>query len=506
LNRQIEPGVASGAGSSFLPPPGEPPVFPVTSRGRDGTDVLRWPVIGRFLKWRGARPAMQVPLLLLAAVMVWHGFTGPQHAPMNLATVLTWVHYRGALVLGLLVAGNVFCMACPFMLPRAVARKLVAPVRQWPAALRNKWVGIALLAAVLFTYELFDLWDSPLLTAWLIVGYFGAALIVDSLFANASFCKYVCPLGQFNFMTSTVSPLALRVADSAVCERCTTRDCINGTRDVANPLRLTRRGCELALFQPQKRGNLDCTLCLDCVHACPHDNIALTGRVPASELWDNGRRSGVGFLSERPDLAVLAIVFTFAALLNAFAMVSPVHALQGWLARLIGTSREWPVLGAMFFVALVVEPVALLAAAAFGTKRMARGSPFETSSLLSIITRFAFAFVPLGLGVWAAHYGFHALSGLLTLIPVAQEAVGIAAPAWHLRGIPPGLVTPFTFGITSLGILGSLLVLYRIAERDYGTRALKAAAPWGALIVALGVAALWLLVQPMEMRGMMIMG
>ena len=447
---------------------------------------------------------MQVPLFLLAALMVWHGFTGPQHAPMNLATVLTWVHYRGALVLGLLVAGNVFCMACPFMLPRALARKFVAPVRQWPPALRNKWVGIALLVSVLFAYELFDLWDSPLFTAWLIAGYFGAALLVDSLFANASFCKYVCPLGQFNFVTSTLSPLALQVADPAVCERCATRDCINGTTDVVNPLRITRRGCELALFQPQKRGNLDCTLCLDCVHACPHDNIALTARVPASELWDNGRRSGVGFLSERPDLAVLAIVFTFGALLNAFAMVSPVHAVHGWLAGLLGTSREWPVLGALFFVALVVEPVALLALAALGTRRLAGES--APGSLLAIITRFAFAFVPLGVGVWAAHYGFHTLSGLLTLIPVAQDALGVAAPAWHLRGVPPGLVTPFTFGITSLGILGSLLVAHRIAERDHRVRALKAAAPWMALILGLGIAALWLLAQPMEMRGMMMMG
>jgi polyferredoxin len=501
VTRQIQPRV-DGAGKSFLPPHAEPP--PRATTARAAGDVLRWPIIGRFLKWRGARPVMQAPLFLLAALMVWHGLTGPQHAPMNLATVLTWVHYRGALVLGLLVAGNVFCMACPFMLPRTLARKFVAPVRQWPAPLRNKWLGIALLVAVLFAYELFDLWDSPLLTAWLIAGYFGAALVVDSVFANASFCKYVCPLGQFNFVTSTVSPLALQVAEPAVCDRCATRDCINGTRDVENPVRITRRGCELALFQPQKRGNLDCTLCLDCVHACPHDNIALTARVPASELWDNGRRSGVGFLTERPDLAMLAIVFAFGALLNAFAMVSPIHAVQGWLGDILGTSREGPVLGALFFVALVVEPVVLLALAALATRRFTGTS--ASASIQSVITRFAYAFIPVGVGIWAAHYAFHTLSGLLTVIPVAQQALGFGDPAWHFRGVPPGLVTPFAFGITLLGVLGSLLVAHRIAERDYGARALRAAAPWAALVLLLGIAALWLLAQPMEMRGMMMMG
>ena len=42
---------------------------------------------------------------------------------MNLAGVLPWIHWRGLVVLGLLAAGNVFCMACPFMLPRTLARR-----------------------------------------------------------------------------------------------------------------------------------------------------------------------------------------------------------------------------------------------------------------------------------------------------------------------------------------------------------------------------------------------
>src|SRR6185436_20718746 len=81
-----------------------------------------------------------------------------------------------------------------------------------------------------------------------------------------------------------------------------------------------QRGCELGLFLPMKVGNLDCTMCLDCVHACPHDNIALVTRIPGAELLETRRRSGLGRLIQRPDLAVLAVVFTFAALINAFAM------------------------------------------------------------------------------------------------------------------------------------------------------------------------------------------
>jgi ferredoxin len=465
--------------------------------------VLRWPLVGRFLRWRGARPALQAPLLVLGLLMVWQGLAGPSEGARNMATVFTWVHYRGVLVLALLVAGNLFCMGCPFMLPRAIARRFVRPVRHWPAALRNKWVAVALFVGVLFTYELFDLWTSPWGTAWLIVAYFTCALLVDSAFANASFCKYVCPLGQFNFVTSTMSPLTLQATDPAVCASCTTRDCINGTPAPALGARPLHRGCELAIYMPQKTGNLDCTLCLDCVHACPHDNIALTTRLPGSELWDAGRRSGIGLLSDRPDFTALVIVFVFGALLNAFAMITPVEAVEAWLRGLLGTSREWPVLSVLFVAALVVEPVLLLAAAGWLSRRLARAS----GPLLPLVARFSWSLVPLGVGVWAAHYGFHTLTGLLTFIPVAQAALGLGNPLWHLRGVPPGYVTPIGYGLTALGTFLSLLVAHQIAQRDFPARALRAAAPWAVVILLLGSGALWLLGQPMQMRGMlMLMG
>jgi hypothetical protein len=128
-----------------------------------------------------------------------------------------------------------------------------------------------------------------------------------------------------------------------------------------------------------------------------------------------------------------------------------------------------------------------------------------TEKLLPLITRFAYALVPLGFGVWVAHYSFHALSGLWTFIPVAQDALGLGIPAWQLRGLPPGMVMPFAYGVMALGTVGSLLVAYRIAARDYPTRTRHAFAPWAALIIALGGLSTWLMAQPMEMRGMMML-
>jgi polyferredoxin len=240
--------------------------IPADQLGDPPFDLLKVPGVGKLLCWRYARPVLQLPLLIVSVLMILHGLLGPSLAPKNLATTLSWLHFRGLLVLVLLAAGNFFCLACPFMLVRQAARRLFQPRWNWPRMLRNKWLSVALFAGILFIYELFDLWSSPWWTAWLIVGYFGSVLIVDGLFKHASFCKFVCPIGQFNFVASTLSPLEVKVRDQEICTHCMTKDCIRGRRSAGSDL-VTIRGCELALFQPSKVGNMDCTFCLDCVHA-----------------------------------------------------------------------------------------------------------------------------------------------------------------------------------------------------------------------------------------------
>ncbi|MGH9372257.1 MAG: 4Fe-4S binding protein, partial [Vicinamibacterales bacterium] len=282
------------------------------SRSRDprlswSADLLRWPLVGSLLRWRHARTALQLCGLLAATIIVLHGLFGPQVGPRNLATVVTWVHYRGLLVVALLAAGNFFCTGCPFVLVRDMARRQHRPTRRWPRWLRNKWIGIALFAGVLFAYELFDLWALPRATAWLVLGYFGAALAIDLVFTGATFCKHLCPIGQFNFAASTLSPLEVMVRDRDVCRSCRTSDCIKGRRAPDAPGVTIQRGCELGLFLPSKVGNLDCTFCLDCVQACPHDNIMLASRAPGAELAETRRRSGIGRLAQRPDIAALAV-------------------------------------------------------------------------------------------------------------------------------------------------------------------------------------------------------
>jgi ferredoxin len=407
----------------------------------------------------------------------------------------------------LLGAGNFFCLACPFMLVRQAARRFFKPRFNWPRPLRNKWLSIALFVLILFTYELFDLWSSPWWTAWLIVAYFITVLVVDGFFKHASFCKFVCPIGQFNFVASTLSPFEVKVREQTVCTSCHTLDCIRGRREPVSDL-VVIRGCELALFQPRKVGNMDCTFCLDCVHACPHDNIGILSRLPGTELLTDPIRSGIGYFSRRKDLAALAIVFTFGALLNAFGMVSPVYAVENWLGRMLHVRHEAPVLGIIFTLFLVLEPVLLLGLAGWLTRAWG-GS---RRPLLPLVVRYSYGLVPMGFGMWLAHYGFHFLTGLYTVVPVTQSALAslgwpvLGEPRWRLTGLPPNIVLIIEIGFLLLGFAGSLMVMFSLADEDSPQRPMLAFVPWAGVSVVLWIASMWLLFQPMEMRATIMSG
>jgi hypothetical protein len=468
-------------------------------------DLLRWPLVGPFLRWRHARTSLQLVFLVAAAVVVLHGFLGPEIASANLATTLVWVHYRGFLVLALLAAGNLFCAGCPFIRVRDWGRRWHAPILSRPAWLRGKWVAVALFAAVLYTYELFDLWSLPFATACLVLAYFVVAFVVDLVFTGATFCKHLCPVGQFNFVASTMSPLELRARDQATCSSCRTSDCIAGRRSPEPARPVAQRGCELGLYMPAKVGNIDCTFCMDCVQACPHDNIVLAPRVPGLELADTRRRSGIGRLTQRRDLAALVVLFVFGALTNAFAMVTPVRRVEFWIADLVGARSEAVILASVFASLIVVAPAVLLAGASWCARVLTR----DARPMFALTMRYVYALVPFGFGVWLAHYGFHLLTGVLVVVPITQataiDVFGralLGEPLWRWAGMRPGAVFPIQMGLLALGTIGSLGVLGVMAADDYPGREVRAITPWAVLILLLFAAGIWVMYQPMEMRGL----
>jgi cytochrome c oxidase assembly factor CtaG len=485
-----------GARSSWEIPP-YPPFSKggFASKGRSAVDLLRVPYLGAMLRSLAFRRAVQTLMLLLALAVVVDGFLGPGMSPMNLAGVLPWTYWRGLVVIGLLAVGNVFCFACPFMLPRELAKRVFVAQRVWPRWLRGKWLGAALLLAYLAAYEMFDLWDRPAATAALVLAYFAAAFAVDAFFRGASFCKHVCPIGQFHFVHAGASPFELTARDRTVCADCTTHDCLRGGSG--------GRGCELDLFVPRKRDSLDCTLCFDCVRACPHDNVALRAVPPGRAL--PGRRRHARF-----DVAALALLCVFGAFANAAGMLEPLLMREAELATRLGLASPAFITALALLAALVVIPLASAGAATWLSRALGREDATSPSPR-AVLSRFAVALVPLGLGMWSAHFLFHLLSGAGSLWPVAQRAMldlgsdGLGTPNWaHVMGPRADWLTALELLLLDLGLLVTIVVGWRSALELAGSaaRALRLAAPWAGLALLLWASGVWIVFQPMQMRGM----
>lgn len=483
-----------------------------------GFDLFRLPGVRRFVRWRYSRFLLQLPLLILAIFVIVDGFTGRQLAPRNVATTASWLHYRGLVVIALALVGNAFCAACPLMLTRGPAnavKRLMPGELRWPAALRNKWLVVALLLGVFYAYEAFDLWASPWLTAWLALAYFVGAFAIDALFPAGTFCRYVCPLGNFNFVLSSVSPTQIAAVDPDVCRACEHKPCLHGRESYADPDAAAGQrafialddlvrpngegrfpGCETNLFVPTMTSSMDCTACMNCVRACPYDNVALRVRSPARELRRDVWRKRWGL-----PLITLGILLLFWGLLNAAAMVPPFYDVASWLARVTGSRSEAFLLAAVFGLVSVgglglATLVAVVANVAGG------GSASPRDALL----RWGYVFVALAFGFWAAHYLFHFLTGAASIVPVMQhffEWRGAAVdPDWRLaRWVPSAWLFPVTATVSFGYALLAAYLTVRIALRDFGRRGAVALWPMLLFVIALAVTQLLILDLPMEMRG-----
>ncbi|MCY4061801.1 MAG: FesM [Chloroflexi bacterium] len=480
-----------------------------------GLDLLRLPLVGRLLRGRYGRLLLQAPFTLVALALVIDGFVGPQAAARNLATVAPWVHLRGIVVLVLLLAGNLVCMGCPFTLPRTLAKGLSIKGRRFPQHLRNKWLAIFSLIALFFAYEYLDLWASPWLTAWLIVAYFVASFLLEAVFSESAFCKYICPLGSFNMVYSTLSPTRVTVRSPDVCASCVGHECVNGSHAPEAVIRIDeipigaggeRRkkevahgpsgtlGCGTELFAPQMRGNMDCTMCLDCVRACPHDNVSLFTRSAGAEL---GRADS---WSRRWDLSLLVIALAFMGLSNAFGMVPPYYALQEGLALRLGITSEFVALLLIFAIGNLLLPFLTATGAAWVGRGLARFR--KRDSLRDTVAAFAPAFVPVGFGIWFAHYSFHLLVGPGLIVPVMQEFVGGVGDweRWSFS-LDTNLIGLIQLIVLIAGYLWSLRLAQKTALRLYRRKALLGMLPWALVFTLMMLAAWQIFTLPMEMRG-----
>ena len=175
----------------------------------------------------------------------------------------------------------------------------------------------------------------------------------------------------------------------------------------------------------------------------------------------------------------------------------------------LGLSSLLPITSLFYLTALVVLPLFVASAAAIASRRWGR----LEASRLEVATRYAFALVPLGFGMWLAHYSFHFVTSYDTVIPTTQRFAAdmgwtiFGEPLWNCSCCRPAAdwLPRLQILFLDFGMLLSLYAVFRIATAESGPtrRALAALIPWAVVIGLLFAAGVWIVLQPMQMRGTM---
>ena len=207
-----------------------------------------------------------------------------------------------------------------------------------------------------------------------------------------------------------------------------------------------------------------------------------------------------------PRLCVLLVSGAFA---NAALMTAPLADLQSRFAAAIPLRSSFVATTVLCLLALVVIPLSIIGA----TTAVSRLWSCSNESLIAMATRFSYALVPLGFGMWLAHYSFHLVTSYEGLIPATQRFLaergwaGLGPVDWSCGAcIPaPGWLLRLEIVFLDFGLLLSLYTAHRIADSEVHrvSRPFRAFAPWAILIVLLFALGIWIIFQPMQMRGTM---
>ncbi len=210
----------------------------------------------------------------------------------NLGNTLFWVVWMMGLVLLVPATGRAWCAVCPLgAMNEIVSRWGLA--KPFPGFLRNDYLKAVFLLITLVLLGLFRIHHYPGATALFLVSWMGIALVAGILFSGRSLCSYMCPVGGMLNLYSRTAPVGITIRDLDKCEKCENRECVKGSERwvqlalgrLRSAIRFRAYPCPVNLKVWDMKGSGRCLLCLNCMRACPFDNVQISARAPIATLW-----------------------------------------------------------------------------------------------------------------------------------------------------------------------------------------------------------------------------
>lgn len=395
----------------------------------------------KVLKSRAYPAVLQWPTLIIFALIIYSLLNGTSQAGKNFGTVLTWFLWWPALGIMFLLAGRIWCAACPFSLISDRVQKAVGNNLPVPKLLKRHgpWFIIALFILLTWCEDLFDIVHSTLATGVLLLAIITGVVACGAFFERRTWCRYLCPLGGMAGIYSRVGIFQLRGTRNK-CIKCTSVDCYKGGK--RNP------GCAMFEFPRIIDSNSNCNFCGTCLKNCPNESLVLSLRAPASELWS----------VSRPRIEESFLAAIMAGLIVA---LNTLEVAKDWLPAFLGGGNEK--LGfSLFYIVSLCTPVVLLLAAAKAASNH-NGTPTKTN-----FARFGYALIPVVLAAHIGHTGREFLEKARLIPFTIKSFLSPGAP------IPGSSSILGDEGITALhlllygaGILLSCYTAWRIARANY---------------------------------------
>lgn len=192
---------------------------------------------------------------------------------LNFTTFAVWGLWWTAMIWSAFFIGRAWCHVCPLELlmnlAERIGRRIGIHQKLMPKIFRNGILIIIGYLIVQFAVAIFHIHRVPHAAALFLISLGAVAFLFGFIFKYRSFCSYVCPVGILLNCYSRNAPFELRIIDKKICDRCSGKAC----KSLKTYNQWNNRGCPSLLDPPKLNSNKDCLLCMQCVKACPHDNI-----------------------------------------------------------------------------------------------------------------------------------------------------------------------------------------------------------------------------------------
>lgn len=446
-----------------------------------GPNLMRIPLIARILRSRWYPGILQVPVAAVFGLVAFQLLAGPAAAQRNAGTALMWVLWWPILPITFVLVGRLWCAVCPFGAISDVVQKLVGVNRPVPRFLKlyGLWIIDAQFLAITWSDHVWGIVESPWGSGVLLLLLTTGVIVSGALFQRRTFCRYLCFLGGLCSNYSRGSVVELR-ADQDICKTCKAKAaCFNGTA--------TQPGCPLFNFPRTMDSSANCTLCANCIKACPNDAIQVRARKPLSELW---------FL-DKPKIeeSFLAMAIMGIVLIQNLTMLSIWQDILGWIEKTTGIT-SYPLIFTVAFVVAVSVPVGLMALA---SKVASRGNLENT---VTNFARFGYALIPLDIAAHLAHNLFHLLAEGGVVFSTVTSLFGFDSAQMPTALASSSTILILQLIILALGVAGSAYTIRRITNRRYGSVARRraTAVPYLVLLGVLTVMNVYLFLMPMAHR------